>query len=39
MGKWRESGSEGRKEDPRVEICRITRSPLFLFCFMYKEMR
>lgn len=29
MGKWREADCEGRKEDPRVEVHRVTGSPLF----------
>lgn len=29
--KWRKAGCEGRKEDPRGEVRRVTRSS-FLFC-------
>lgn len=29
MGKWREADCEGRKEDPRVEVHRVTGNPLF----------
>lgn len=35
----REAGCEGREEDPKVEVHRVTRSPLFLFVCLFAKKR